>query len=107
VAKLYVASSPNETVKVNEAKEKDKLSVQEIMMQFKCGKTQVYNTLKQKDKIMNEWLQENSRRKRKAKVTCNKEMWEWFTNAGSKNLHISGSMVQSEALAVTRSLRNE
>jgi hypothetical protein len=52
-------ASLNEKVKVIEAKEKYKLSVWKIMMQFKCGKTQVYNTLKQKDKIMNRWLQGN------------------------------------------------
>jgi hypothetical protein len=57
MAKSYVALSINEKVKVIEAKEKDKLSVRETMMQFKCGKMQVYNTLQQKDKIMNEWLQ--------------------------------------------------
>jgi hypothetical protein len=85
MAKSYVALSLNEKVKVLEAKERDKLSVWEIKMLFKYGKTQVYNTLKQKDKIMNEWLQGNGRMKRKAKVTGNKEInevvWEWFTNA--------------------------
>jgi hypothetical protein len=68
MAKSYVAPL-NKKVKVTEAKEKDKLSVQEIMMWFKCGKMQVYNTFKQKDKIMNEWLYGNGRMKRKAKVT--------------------------------------
>jgi hypothetical protein len=77
------------------------------MMQFKCGKTQVYNTLKQKDKIMNEWLQGNGRMKRRAKVTGNEVVWEWFKNARSKGIHISGPMVQSEALAVAKSLGND
>jgi hypothetical protein len=45
-------------------------------MLFKCGKTQVYSTLKQKDKIMKEWLQGNGRMKRKAKVTGNEEINE-------------------------------
>jgi hypothetical protein len=58
------------------------------MMRFKCRKTQVYNTLKTKDKIMNEWLQANGGLKGKAKVTGNEEnneiVWEWFTNARSK-----------------------
>jgi predicted DNA-binding protein YlxM (UPF0122 family) len=54
-----MALSLNEKVKVIEVKEKDKLSVREIMMWFKRGKTQVYDTLKQNDKIMNEWLQRN------------------------------------------------
>jgi hypothetical protein len=110
VAISYVALSLNEKVKVTEAKEKDKLSVREIMMRFKCGKTQVFNTLKQKDKIMNEWLQGNGRMKRKAKVTRNDEInevvWEWLTDARSKNISISGPMVQSESLAVAKSLWN-
>jgi hypothetical protein len=41
--------------------------------------------------------------KRKAKVTSNEVVWEWFTNARSKNVHISGPVVQSESLAVARS----
>jgi hypothetical protein len=49
------------------------------------AKCQVYNILKQKDKIMKEWLQGNGRMKRKARVTGNVEInevvWEWFTNA--------------------------
>jgi hypothetical protein len=55
------------------------------MMWSKCGKSQVYNTLKQKDKIMNERLQGNGRMKRKAKAKGNKEIHEavreWFTKA--------------------------
>jgi hypothetical protein len=65
MTKSYVASL-NEKVKV--------VKVKEIMMRFKCGQTQVCNTLKQKDKIMNEWLQGNGRMKRKAKVTDNEEI---------------------------------
>jgi predicted DNA-binding protein YlxM (UPF0122 family) len=111
MAKSYVALSLNEKVKVIEAKEKDKLSVREIMMRFKCGKTQVYNTLKQKEKIMNDWLQGNGRMKRKAKITgieeINKVVWEWFTNTRSKNVHISCPVVQSEVLAVAISLGND
>jgi hypothetical protein len=64
-----VVLSLNKKVKVIQAKEKDKLSVQEIIMQFNCGKTQVCNTLKQKDKIMKEWLQGNDQFKRLGKVT--------------------------------------
>jgi hypothetical protein len=59
MAKSYVELSLYEKVKVIEAKGKDKLLVWEIMMWFECGKTQVYNTLEQEDKIMNEWLQGN------------------------------------------------
>jgi hypothetical protein len=100
----------NEKVKVFETKEKNNFLVRDIRMRFKCGKTEIYNTLKQKNKIMNKWLQENGLMKGKAKVTGNEEInevvWEWFTNARSKNIHISGPMVQSEALAVSKSIGN-
>jgi hypothetical protein len=47
----------------------------------------------------------------KAKVAGNEEInevvWEWFTNVRSKNIHISGPMIQSEALAVAKSLGND
>jgi hypothetical protein len=43
----------------------------------------------------------------KGNEKINKVVWEWFTNARSKNIHISGPMVQSEALAVARSLGND
>jgi hypothetical protein len=49
--------------------------------------------------------------KRKTKATGNEEInevvWEWFTNARSKNNHISGPVVQSKALALARSLGND
>jgi hypothetical protein len=107
MAKTYVTSL-NKKVKIIEAKEKDKLSVWEIMMWFKCGKTQVYNTLKQKDKIMNEWLRGKGQMRMKAKVISNEEIkWEWFTNARLKNVHISGPMVLSDALAEAKSLGND
>jgi hypothetical protein len=80
-------------------------------MWFRCGKTQIYNTLIKRDKIINEWLQGNGRMKRKEKVTGNEEIdkvvREWFTNTRSKNIHISSPMVQSEALAVDKSLGND
>jgi hypothetical protein len=49
--------------------------------------------------------------KRKAKVTgneyINEVVWEWFTNARSKNIYLSGLMVQSQALTAARSLGND
>jgi hypothetical protein len=49
--------------------------------------------------------------KGKAKVTGNEEInkvvWEWFMKARSKNIHTSDPMVQSEALAVAKSLGSD
>jgi hypothetical protein len=38
---------------------------------------------------------ERKRMKRKAKATSNEVVREWFTNARSKNIHMSGPMVQN------------
>jgi hypothetical protein len=67
-------------------------------------------TLKQKNKIMKEWLQGNGQMKRKAitsNVEINEVVWEWFRNAKSKIIHKSSPMVQSETLAVAKSLLND
>ena len=104
------ASSLNEKIKVIEASEKNKLSVREIMLRFKCGKTQIYETLKNKDKIRDEWIKGNGQMKRKAKKTGDEEIneivMEWFASAWTKNLTLSGSMLQSEALKVAKELGN-
>jgi hypothetical protein len=39
-------------------------------------------------------------------LKINEVVWEWFTNARSKNVHISSPMVLNEALAVAKSLGN-
>jgi hypothetical protein len=45
--------------------------------------------------------------KRKGKVTGNEVVRERFMNSRPKNIHISGPMFQSEALAVAKSLVND
>jgi hypothetical protein len=104
MANSYVALSLKKNVEVIEAKEKDKLSVRKIMMRLQHTLNTTH--LNRRDEIMIEWLQGNGRMKKKATVTGNEVVREWFTNARSNNIHISGPMVQSEALAVARSLGN-
>ncbi|XP_053545444.1 tigger transposable element-derived protein 4-like [Bombina bombina] len=95
-------------VKVIEAYTKDKLSVKQCVEKFKCGKTQIYEAIKNKEKIMEEWLAGNGEVKRKAKATgnedLNKLLWEWFVAARSKNVPISGLILQTQALALAKEL---
>ncbi|XP_053555651.1 tigger transposable element-derived protein 4-like [Bombina bombina] len=95
-------------VKVIEAYTKYKLSVKQCVEKFKCGKTQIYEAIKNKEKIMEEWLAGNGEVKRKAKATgnedLNKLLWEWFVAARSKNLPISGPILQTQALALAKEL---
>ncbi|XP_053571634.1 tigger transposable element-derived protein 6-like [Bombina bombina] len=57
---------------------------------------------------MEEWLAGNGAVKRKAKATgkedLNKLLWEWFVAARSKNVPISGPILQTQALALAKEL---
>ncbi|CAI6344981.1 unnamed protein product [Macrosiphum euphorbiae] len=72
----------NEKIKLIESSEKDELTVKQICELFKCGKSQVYNILKQKNEIKEQWMNGNGRMKRKPKSNANEEInnltWEWF-----------------------------
>lgn len=98
----------NEKVQIIELSEKEKVSAKELTIRFKCGKTQVYSVLQNKEKIMNDWVTENGSRRRKLKTTGNEKIneavWEWFVAARAKNLPISGPILQSQALEVAKSL---
>ncbi|CAI6369824.1 unnamed protein product, partial [Macrosiphum euphorbiae] len=76
----------SDKVKLIELKETQKLSTKELITRFKCGKTQVYDAIKNKDKIMDEWL------------------YEWFVSVRSKNLPISGPIIQTEAMKLAEKM---
>ncbi len=100
----------NEKVEIIQLHDQEKLPVKELVKRFKCGKTQIYDALKNKDHIMKDWVAGNGAKKRKGRVTGNEEIneavWEWFVAARAKNLPISGPILQSEALAVAKRLEN-
>lgn len=100
-----------EKVKVIEEHEKKKCTPKDLMTKFKVGKTQIYDILKNKDKIMDEWLKgTNSRVIRVGKITGNEEInetvWEWFVSARAKGMPISGPIIQAEAMEVAKRLNN-
>ncbi|KAL4098198.1 hypothetical protein QTP88_022846 [Uroleucon formosanum] len=76
----------SDKVKLIELKETQKLSTNELITKFKCGKTQVYDAIKNKEKIMDEWL------------------YEWFVSVWSKNLPISGPIIQTEAMKLAEKM---
>lgn len=54
----YALLSINVEVKVSETSKKNKIAAHEIMTQFKCGKTQTHEVLKNKNKITDYWSKE-------------------------------------------------
>lgn len=88
---------------------KRKVSIKDLLIKYKCGKTQIYNVIRDKDKIMTEWLAGASgHRKRNLKQTGNEKIneltWEWYVNARAKGLPVSGPMLKTQALEVADEL---
>eukprot|EP00102_Acyrthosiphon_pisum_P024766 XP_016661976.1 PREDICTED: tigger transposable element-derived protein 3-like [Acyrthosiphon pisum] len=100
--------SLNEKIKLIESSEKDKLTVKQICELFKCGKSQVYNILKQKNEIKEQWMNGNGRMKRKPKSNANEEInnltWEWFESTRTKNISISGPIIQTKARQIAEQM---
>lgn len=93
--------------------EEQKVSVKLLVDQFKCGKTQVYEILKNKDKIKSKWTDGNHHGdiKRKARKTGNEEinkiLYQWFLDARTRNLPVSGPILQEQAKLIAQRLGKE
>ncbi|XP_025205101.1 tigger transposable element-derived protein 6-like [Metopolophium dirhodum] len=99
----------SDKVKLIELKETQKLSTKELITRFKCGKTQVYDAIKNKEKIMDDWV--NSKNSGKSKRVKNplfeqidQKLYEWFNSVRSKNLPISGPILQTEAMKLAEKM---
>jgi len=99
----------SDKVKLIELKETQKLSTKELITRFKCGKTQVYDAIKNKEKIMDEWVNsKNSGKSKRVKTPSfeqiDQKLYEWFVSVRSKNLPISGPIIQTEAMKLAEKM---
>lgn len=100
------ALSLEEKIKIIEMKEKN-IPVKTICEIYKCGKTQVYNACKERFKLREEWLKGDVTRKRKRSVgydDIDKLTWEWFQNAKSRNISVTGVMLREKAKEIAEEL---
>lgn len=90
--------------------EKEHLSAKDLCIKFNCGKTQVYQILKDKEKLKEEWLRgerlgDSKRKIRKTgNEAVNSVVYEWFLNARSRNIPISGPILQEKAKMIAQRL---
>lgn len=80
----------------------DKMGIEKLKEKYKCGKTVVYDIIKNKTAIVDEYLStQNVGAKMKPRSSkfevINELTFNWLTQALSKNLPISGSLVQEKA----------
>lgn len=112
-----MASSQKHTLSLQEkyellkCYEEKKFNAKLLTIKFKCGKTQVYQILKNKESIKQEFLSGagNSNAKRKLRQTgnedINKILLEWFLDARTRNLPISGPILQTQAKIIAKRLQ--
>lgn len=92
---------------------KEGKSARYIAKHFKTSKTQVQSTLKRKEEIESQWDEGvSSGRKILHPRRCiyhdiNDQIYRWFLSARSKNIPVSGPMIQEEAQNLARKLGYE
>ncbi|GBM73702.1 hypothetical protein AVEN_177750-1 [Araneus ventricosus] len=95
-------------MEIIKAKKKDNLLAKQIIKKFKIGKSQFYEIFKKKNEITELWSSGNGSIKRKMRQTVNEEIneivWEWFVDARSRNLQISGPILQAQAKDIAEKL---
>lgn len=90
-------------VEVIRKSEKEHLSNRKIAEQLGVGRTQIDNVLKRKAEVLTDF--ENNmpiERKRQRRPTGNEEInilvWQWFQDATSRRINVSGPLIQEKAL---------
>ena len=71
--------------------------MKELVKHFQCGKTQIFDALKNEEHIVNDWVAGKGAKKWKGRLTGNEDIneavWEWFVAICAKNLPISGPVL--------------
>ena len=71
------------------------------------GKTQIQNIVKEKENIKNEWQKGSQSERKYVKARrmlygdLNERVWNWFCSARSKNILITGKLIQEKAIIVS------
>ena len=83
-------------------------STRKLAEKIKCGKTQIQNILKKKDEILRSFEANSSSNIKRLRGTKNNEidstLLEWLRKARSKNISITGPMLQEKAMQISKAL---
>lgn len=77
------------------------------------GKTQIYSILKDKEKILEKWQAGNNGNTKYLKARksryedVNDVVWDWFTKARSRQMTVSGALLQEKAKELAREMGKE
>ncbi|XP_057367139.2 uncharacterized protein LOC130688195 isoform X2 [Daphnia carinata] len=105
VPKTRLGLSLAERIKVIEARQMGK-SMRQLATQFGCGKTQILNTLTQKERYIHEWevmgrnnpsigARKRFRHSRNEKI--NRSVHDWYQQQTASGIRVTGPMLQNQA----------
>ncbi|XP_075403077.1 uncharacterized protein LOC142445284 [Tenrec ecaudatus] len=87
----------------------EKKTVKEAVIKFKCGKSQIYSIIKEKDKIIEKYMSSANINVKKGRdgnyAEINKSVFEWFLQASAQNIPISGPILQAKAKEMAKLLK--
>ncbi|XP_045153483.1 CENP-B homolog protein 2-like [Echinops telfairi] len=87
----------------------EKKTVKEAVIKFKCGKSQIYSIIKEKDKIIQKYMSSANINVKKGRdgnyAEINKSVFEWFLQASAQNIPISGPILQAKAKEMAKLLK--
>ena len=87
------------------------IGIREIAEKFQCGKTQIQSTLRDKRKLLDKFATNGNAASKRARMcrfqNINSAMLEWFRMARTKNIPVSGPMLQAKAVAVAEQMQLE
>ena len=87
------------------------IGIREKAEKFKCGKTQIQSTLRDKRKLLHKFAKNGNASSKRARMCrfqdIDSAMLEWFRMARSKNIPVSGPMLQAKAVAVAEQMQLE
>ena len=110
MGKIKKTLSLKQKYEISQLKGKTIFSVKSLQQQYDCGKTQIYDIFKAAESIKNEFLAleraPSSKRKEKQSEfsEINRRLIDWFRLARSKNIPISGSLLQEKAKTIAVNL---
>ena len=87
------------------------IGIREIAEKFQCGKKKIQSTLRDKRKLLDKFATNGNAASKRARMcrfqNIDSAMLEWFRMARSKNIPVSGPMLQAKAVAVAEKMQLE
>ena len=92
-----------EVIKYNQENPQD--STTKLAEKFHCGKTQIQRILQKKEEILKAFEANSTKRSRGGKnEEIDNTLVDWFRKARSKNMPITGPMLQEKAMQIAKAL---